>query len=215
MREAEERLKAIPQFCFPDAKDWLPVSEYNRYILWCSSASQCWCSASGATAGLPMPNYGSSSLSLGHFRLKQLYLIFLGSLLFFFPILPSSPSCVAERKRSEGSSPCWIQKCKWEYLKWTLKRTLPTTCSLMYPRMLTWCCMAPLLSSYAYIWMNIYEERVKEGRASLPFSSSFKRNLKNLFLFFPESVNLNLLVWWYSSNRRGREKKYPKIWNVF
>ena len=30
MREAEERLKAIPQFCFPDAKDWLPVSEYNR-----------------------------------------------------------------------------------------------------------------------------------------------------------------------------------------
>lgn len=24
MREAEERLKAIPQFCFPDAKDWLP-----------------------------------------------------------------------------------------------------------------------------------------------------------------------------------------------
>ncbi|XP_063254113.1 DENN domain-containing protein 2B isoform X3 [Prinia subflava] len=29
MREAEERLKAIPQFCFPDAKDWLPVSEYN------------------------------------------------------------------------------------------------------------------------------------------------------------------------------------------
>lgn len=30
MREAEERLKAIPQFCFPDAKDWLPVSDYNR-----------------------------------------------------------------------------------------------------------------------------------------------------------------------------------------
>ncbi|XP_063119171.1 DENN domain-containing protein 2B isoform X6 [Rattus norvegicus] len=29
MREAEERLKAIPQFCFPDAKDWLPVSEYS------------------------------------------------------------------------------------------------------------------------------------------------------------------------------------------
>ncbi|XP_004613675.2 DENN domain-containing protein 2B [Sorex araneus] len=29
MREAEERLKAIPQFCFPDAKDWLPVSEYT------------------------------------------------------------------------------------------------------------------------------------------------------------------------------------------
>uniref|UniRef100_A0A6I8PPL4 DENN domain containing 2B n=1 Tax=Ornithorhynchus anatinus TaxID=9258 RepID=A0A6I8PPL4_ORNAN len=29
VREAEERLKAIPQFCFPDAKDWLPVSEYS------------------------------------------------------------------------------------------------------------------------------------------------------------------------------------------
>ncbi|KAM9148313.1 DENN domain-containing protein 2B isoform 1-T3 [Pangshura tecta] len=29
VREAEERLKAIPQFCFPDAKDWIPVSEYN------------------------------------------------------------------------------------------------------------------------------------------------------------------------------------------
>ncbi|XP_041965359.1 DENN domain-containing protein 2B-like isoform X1 [Alosa sapidissima] len=29
MREAEQRLKAIPQFCFPDAKDWCPVSQYN------------------------------------------------------------------------------------------------------------------------------------------------------------------------------------------
>ncbi|XP_072475587.1 DENN domain-containing protein 2B isoform X4 [Notamacropus eugenii] len=29
MREAEERLKAIPQFCFPDAKDWSPVSDYT------------------------------------------------------------------------------------------------------------------------------------------------------------------------------------------
>uniref|UniRef100_A0A8C8RQW8 DENN domain containing 2B n=1 Tax=Pelusios castaneus TaxID=367368 RepID=A0A8C8RQW8_9SAUR len=29
VREAEERLKAIPQFCFPDAKDWIPVSEYS------------------------------------------------------------------------------------------------------------------------------------------------------------------------------------------
>ncbi|XP_061598787.1 suppression of tumorigenicity 5 protein [Cololabis saira] len=29
MREAEQRLKAIPQFCFPDAKDWSPVTEYN------------------------------------------------------------------------------------------------------------------------------------------------------------------------------------------
>lgn len=53
-----------------------------------------------------MPNYGSSSLSLGHFRLKQLYLIFLGSVLFFFPVLPGSRACVAEGKRSEGSSQC-------------------------------------------------------------------------------------------------------------
>uniref|UniRef100_A0A668A454 DENN domain containing 2B n=1 Tax=Myripristis murdjan TaxID=586833 RepID=A0A668A454_9TELE len=29
MREAEQRLKAIPQFCYPDAKDWNPVSEYT------------------------------------------------------------------------------------------------------------------------------------------------------------------------------------------
>uniref|UniRef100_G3PSS5 DENN domain containing 2B n=1 Tax=Gasterosteus aculeatus aculeatus TaxID=481459 RepID=G3PSS5_GASAC len=29
MREAEQRLKAIPQFCFPDAKDWSPVSEFT------------------------------------------------------------------------------------------------------------------------------------------------------------------------------------------
>ncbi|CAH2325515.1 Hypothetical predicted protein [Pelobates cultripes] len=29
VREAEERLKAIPQFCFPDARDWVPVAEYN------------------------------------------------------------------------------------------------------------------------------------------------------------------------------------------
>ncbi|XP_048341031.1 DENN domain-containing protein 2B isoform X2 [Sphaerodactylus townsendi] len=29
VREAEERLKAIPQFCFPDAKDWNPVADYN------------------------------------------------------------------------------------------------------------------------------------------------------------------------------------------
>uniref|UniRef100_A0AAY4BRK9 UDENN domain-containing protein n=1 Tax=Denticeps clupeoides TaxID=299321 RepID=A0AAY4BRK9_9TELE len=28
MREAEQRLKAIPQFCFPDAKDWSPVTEF-------------------------------------------------------------------------------------------------------------------------------------------------------------------------------------------
>lgn len=30
MREAEQRLKAIPQFCFPDAKDWSPVLDYTR-----------------------------------------------------------------------------------------------------------------------------------------------------------------------------------------
>lgn len=30
MREAEQRLKAIPQFCFPDAKDWSPVLDYAR-----------------------------------------------------------------------------------------------------------------------------------------------------------------------------------------
>uniref|UniRef100_A0A4W3J9J9 DENN domain containing 2B n=1 Tax=Callorhinchus milii TaxID=7868 RepID=A0A4W3J9J9_CALMI len=29
VREAEERLKAIPQFCFPDAKDWAPVSDFT------------------------------------------------------------------------------------------------------------------------------------------------------------------------------------------
>uniref|UniRef100_A0A8C5AKW1 DENN domain containing 2B n=1 Tax=Gadus morhua TaxID=8049 RepID=A0A8C5AKW1_GADMO len=29
MREAEQRLKAIPQFCFPDARDWSPVSDYS------------------------------------------------------------------------------------------------------------------------------------------------------------------------------------------
>ncbi|XP_069756628.1 DENN domain-containing protein 2B isoform X5 [Narcine bancroftii] len=29
VREAEERLKAIPQFCFPDAKDWSPVSDFT------------------------------------------------------------------------------------------------------------------------------------------------------------------------------------------
>ncbi|XP_025021802.1 DENN domain-containing protein 2A [Python bivittatus] len=29
MREAEDQLKAIPQFCFPDAKDWTPVSQFS------------------------------------------------------------------------------------------------------------------------------------------------------------------------------------------
>lgn len=30
MREAEDQLKAIPQFCFPDAKDWAPVQDFTR-----------------------------------------------------------------------------------------------------------------------------------------------------------------------------------------
>ncbi|XP_044297082.1 DENN domain-containing protein 2A isoform X1 [Varanus komodoensis] len=29
MREAEDQLKAIPQFCFPDAKDWTPVFQFT------------------------------------------------------------------------------------------------------------------------------------------------------------------------------------------
>ncbi|XP_042326698.1 DENN domain-containing protein 2A isoform X2 [Sceloporus undulatus] len=29
MREAEDQLKAIPQFCFPDAKDWTPVCQFT------------------------------------------------------------------------------------------------------------------------------------------------------------------------------------------
>lgn len=29
LREAEDQLKAIPQFCFPDAKDWSPVQEFT------------------------------------------------------------------------------------------------------------------------------------------------------------------------------------------
>ncbi|XP_063052744.1 DENN domain-containing protein 2A isoform X2 [Engraulis encrasicolus] len=28
MREAEDQLKVIPQFCFPDAKDWIPVDRF-------------------------------------------------------------------------------------------------------------------------------------------------------------------------------------------
>lgn len=31
MREAEDQLKVIPQFCFPDAKDWAPVDTFPRY----------------------------------------------------------------------------------------------------------------------------------------------------------------------------------------
>ncbi|XP_053512595.1 DENN domain-containing protein 2A isoform X4 [Artibeus jamaicensis] len=29
VREAEDQLKAIPQFCFPDAKDWTPVEQFT------------------------------------------------------------------------------------------------------------------------------------------------------------------------------------------
>ncbi|KAM8815528.1 DENN domain-containing protein 2A [Rhynchonycteris naso] len=29
LREAEDQLKAIPQFCFPDAKDWTPVQQFT------------------------------------------------------------------------------------------------------------------------------------------------------------------------------------------
>lgn len=30
MRETEDQLKVIPQFCFPDAKDWAPVDSFPR-----------------------------------------------------------------------------------------------------------------------------------------------------------------------------------------
>lgn len=29
-RETEDRLKAIPNFCFPDAQDWRPSADINR-----------------------------------------------------------------------------------------------------------------------------------------------------------------------------------------
>lgn len=32
MREAEDQLKVIPQFCFPDAKDWVPVDNFPRSV---------------------------------------------------------------------------------------------------------------------------------------------------------------------------------------
>lgn len=32
MREAEDQLKVIPQFCFPDAKDWVPVDNFARSV---------------------------------------------------------------------------------------------------------------------------------------------------------------------------------------
>ena len=35
MRETEDQLKVIPQFCFPDAKDWAPIDNFPR------SAAQC------------------------------------------------------------------------------------------------------------------------------------------------------------------------------
>lgn len=31
MRETEDQLKVIPQFCFPDAKDWAPVDSFPRW----------------------------------------------------------------------------------------------------------------------------------------------------------------------------------------
>lgn len=38
MREAEDQLKVIPQFCFPDAKDWAPVENFPRSV----RALLCW-----------------------------------------------------------------------------------------------------------------------------------------------------------------------------
>lgn len=35
MREAEDQLKVIPQFCFPDAKDWAPVDNFPRSVQAC------------------------------------------------------------------------------------------------------------------------------------------------------------------------------------
>lgn len=35
MREAEDQLKVIPQFCFPDAKDWAPVDNFPRSVQVC------------------------------------------------------------------------------------------------------------------------------------------------------------------------------------
>lgn len=32
MRETEDQLKVIPQFCFPDAKDWAPVDSFPRSV---------------------------------------------------------------------------------------------------------------------------------------------------------------------------------------
>lgn len=34
MRETEDQLKVIPQFCFPDAKDWAPVENFPRSVCW-------------------------------------------------------------------------------------------------------------------------------------------------------------------------------------
>lgn len=35
MRETEDQLKVIPQFCFPDAKDWAPVDSFPRSVQSC------------------------------------------------------------------------------------------------------------------------------------------------------------------------------------
>lgn len=37
MRETEDQLKVIPQFCFPDAKDWAMVENFPRSVLTLSS----------------------------------------------------------------------------------------------------------------------------------------------------------------------------------
>lgn len=46
MRETEDQLKVIPQFCFPDAKDWAPVDSFPR------SARKKW----NKTGTLEIPN---------------------------------------------------------------------------------------------------------------------------------------------------------------
>lgn len=47
MRETEDQLKVIPQFCFPDAKDWAPVDNFPRSVspatkqIWSGQDSAC------------------------------------------------------------------------------------------------------------------------------------------------------------------------------
>lgn len=40
MRETEDQLKVIPQFCFPDAKDWAPVDNFPRFGSECCHGTQ-------------------------------------------------------------------------------------------------------------------------------------------------------------------------------